>query len=65
MSSSKYVRDELAAKITQAVKQLIPSCVTCTHFDGTNEICNADPLKRRPPAVVIANGCPSFDDIPF
>lgn len=62
-----------------------PSCVNCYHFfhghpsgDGlstTNEHCMLDPLKRRPPARIIANGCPSFeedhdplgldDDVPF
>lgn len=48
------------------------SCISCTYFDedgrksGTKEQCMA--YKERPPARVIAFGCPNYsdaDDIPF
>ena len=43
-----------------------PSCVNCYHFAKTEEVCGLDPLRRRPPAEVIAKGCPSFEeDVPF
>lgn len=46
---------------------LMQSCLSCRHFDETNEVCRkANGL--RPPARVIANGCPQYDDmrdIPF
>ena len=43
-----------------------PSCVNCGYFIHSSEVCGLDPLRRRPPARVIADGCPSFDeDVPF
>lgn len=41
------------------------NCITCAHWDKS-EICRL--YKARPPAEVIAYGCPSyvdFDIIPF
>jgi hypothetical protein len=65
-------RAEIEA-IREAFGTEMPSCINCVHFSdsvyyGGNglEQCNLDPLKRRPPAAVIAKGCPSFEeDIPF
>lgn len=45
---------------------LTASCISCTHFDETNEICKK--ANARPPARIIAFGCnlyDDFDDIPF
>lgn len=64
------------------VKDLLPCCPNCEHFnfvvemtkdrlpDGTlptrDEGCNLDPTRARPPARVIAFGCPAFEPtIPF
>lgn len=65
-------RAEIEA-IREALGSEWPSCLNCTYFsdsiyhkgDGL-ERCTLDPLKRRPPAAVIAKGCPSFEeDVPF
>ena len=42
-------------------QDLMRSCLTCQHFDETRELCK--PAQMRPPARVIANGCPKYDDI--
>lgn len=42
------------------------TCITCSHFDETNELCRL--YKLRPPARIIAFGCKSYadqDEIPF
>lgn len=42
------------------------NCINCTKFDQKNEICNQ--YKARPPARVIAYGCPEHVDmyeVPF
>lgn len=46
--------------------RLETTCVRCLSFDQQNEICKV--AKARPPAKVIAYGCPQFeseDTIPF
>lgn len=48
----------LAKKIHE--RRVIPSCLTCEHFVEANELCIK--YKQRPPARVIAYGCPSWDD---
>lgn len=63
--SSSDLRGELASEITQAVRKLIPSCLTCSHFTEATELCEAATPPARPPAKIIANGCPAYDDIPF
>lgn len=42
-----------------------PSCVNCVNFIPDGELCGL--AGQRPPARVIAEGCPSWehDDIPF
>jgi hypothetical protein len=63
------------------LKELLPCCPNCIHFaivvkqgahttDGSletiSEACNLDPARGRPPARIIAFGCPAFDpSIPF
>ena len=40
--------------------RVITSCMTCVHFADLAERCNL--ADERPPARVIAYGCPSWDD---
>ena len=63
------------------LKRLLPCCPNCEHFvsivkqgaftsDGTletvSEACGLDPERRRPPARIIAFGCPAFEPgVPF
>lgn len=44
---------------------LFRTCITCMHFVENTEHCSQ--FGARPPARVIAYGCPSYenDDIPF
>lgn len=48
---------------------LMQSCISCRRFDEKAETCKlAPPPNNRPPARIIANGCPQYDDaadIPF
>lgn len=37
------------------------TCLTCSHFNQETEIC--DLANSRPPAKVIANACPSYNDM--
>jgi hypothetical protein len=50
-------------KISELIEQLNTTCIKCGHFNEKDEMCNL--YKQRPPARVIAFGCPSFDFIPF
>lgn len=56
-----------AKRLTQELRAIgcIHSCITCEHFNHTYEMCEL--AKQKPPAEVIANGCPSwaFEEIPF
>lgn len=64
------------------LKELLPCCPNCEHFtwrvvmngytttEGTviteHEACTLDPGRQRPPARVIAFGCPAFlPGVPF
>lgn len=43
---------------------IIACCLTCEHFDEPAETCTL--YQQRPPARVIAYGCPSWqDEMPF
>lgn len=64
-----------------ALKHILPCCPNCEHFislivrdiwtsDNTlataDEACGLDPERRRPPARIIAFGCPAYaPGIPF
>jgi hypothetical protein len=37
------------------------SCLSCVHFNEAEEICLQ--FKQRPPARVIAHGCPAYVDV--
>lgn len=45
---------------------VLRTCVACIHFNENNERC-AKHGQQRPPARVIAYGCPDYenDNIPF
>jgi len=57
---------DLRSLIRDAVMQTLvkdcayESCLVCEKFDETNELCNI--VNQRPPARIIAYGCPSFTD---
>lgn len=55
----------LASSLGVAVQQGRRTCVHCLHFDLQAETCAL--ARQRPPATVIAFGCPSFLDgnVPF
>lgn len=73
--------DEQMLKQMRRLKELLPCCPNCEHFqwrvasgpvttEGTvqtqDEHCDLDPAKRRPPARIIAFGCPAFlPGVPF
>lgn len=63
----KTLRQEAAIELNSAINGIMirldpfRSCLTCINFDEPSEICKL--YKQRPPARIIVNGCPSFDDI--
>ncbi len=71
-------RDQFAAIIKHIVRSTrlemhqspCESCLTCQSFNEEHEVCmisvdKATNTYMRPPARVIAFGCPNYDDIPF
>lgn len=42
-------------------QRLIHTCLTCINFNTTQEVCGL--YQVRPPAHVIAYGCPSWQDM--
>lgn len=52
-----------ARDIARSVTDNFSTCVNCLHFDEPAETCTL--YKARPPARVIAHGCPEFDSLPF
>lgn len=60
--------EKLSAKITVDLSKMIlrncKTCINCDHFITINERCGL--VNERPPARVIAFGCPKFEEgIPF
>lgn len=48
--------------------EVFKSCLTCHHWEGENDKDTCKKYQARPPARIIANGCPDYDDyddIPF
>lgn len=58
---------ELLGKAEQLVQNNLKSCLSCGFFREKNgETCTAYPgPPARPPARVIAFGCPAYEFIPF
>lgn len=63
----------IMASLTSAIKAAITNeypfktCVNCSHFEINAEHCKLTNPRIRPPAIIIAFGCPKYDDdrIPF
>jgi hypothetical protein len=54
---------DAARGIARSVTDNMSTCLNCLNFDEATETCAL--AKARPPARVIAYGCPSFDSCPF
>jgi hypothetical protein len=54
----------LKGQIERALDRERTTCVNCIHFDSQHGVCNAN-NRLRPPAHIIAYGCPRHDTIPF
>lgn len=50
-------------ELTRKLKQHLPCCPNCFNFNSQTEMCEI--ARQRPPAHVIAFGCPQFDYCPF
>lgn len=69
---SKLTREDMAKHVAELVEPAIiralmegtKTCITCDHFNLPNEVCGM--YNMRPPAKVIAFGCPAYEnEIPF
>lgn len=55
---------ECGRQVAEAVATNVETCLTCEHFDESTETCAL--AKARPPARVIAYGCPCYvPGVPF
>ena len=79
--SNDYSFDAQLVGYMRRMKRLLPCCPNCEHFQsivkqgqmttgGTletvSEACGLDPERRRPPAQIIAFGCPAYEPgVPF
>jgi len=54
-------------KIALDMMGVLQSCINCNHFKEAEEICTGvTPFNARPPARIIAYGCPSHSsEIPY
>jgi len=59
--------DTMAQGLAIASRQNRRTCVHCLHFQHMREECGLATPPVRPPARVIAFGCPRFepDEVPF
>lgn len=55
------VRDAFERLIRNVRHYPFKTCLNCKHFNEQLELCNK--FKSRPPARVIAFGCPAHEDI--
>lgn len=54
----------LGSDVARAVTDAMETCLSCEHFDEPSETCAL--AQARPPARVIAHGCPSYSaKVPF
>lgn len=50
--------------VARAIVQSMETCLNCQHFDEPSELCAL--AGQRPPARVIAHGCPMYAPaVPF
>lgn len=53
-----------AHDIARAITDAMETCLSCEHFHEPTEVCAL--AQARPPARVIAHGCPSYSArVPF
>lgn len=60
----------IVSDLTKAMRaeldRAMRTCLNCTHFFEKDELCRFNGTNQRPPARVIASGCPAHEDeIPF
>lgn len=57
----------VVSDLTMAMKDTLDAatrtCLNCKYFDEANEVCRFNSVNLRPPARVIATGCPQYSDI--
>ena len=67
-SRFSYLSDKEATALEASVADLIEqarmfrSCITCQRFTEATELCGL--AGSRPPARIIAAGCPSYFEVP-
>lgn len=49
--------------LVSLVNKQCETCLSCGHFVEQTELCSM--FKQRPPARIIAFGCPNYDFVPF
>lgn len=53
-------------RIVDELKDRLPCCPNCEHWNAKNELCTLNAQNMRPPAPVIAFGCWAFEaTVPF
>jgi hypothetical protein len=59
---ANHVREKIRTAINEVLANqiIISSCISCINFDEPSEICKV--FKQRPPARIIAHGCPEYVD---
>lgn len=57
--------DHHALRITTALREARRTCITCCYFNDKTETCEYVKPPARPPAQVIAFGCPEYELLPF
>ncbi len=63
--SEETFKAELYRRMLE-LKALLPCCPNCAQWDPAREGCHMTTPPVRPPADVIAFGCPAYDQaIPF
>lgn len=45
-----------ASQVARGIVDALQTCINCEHFDEPSEVCRL--AGQRPPARVIAHGCP-------
>lgn len=54
-----------ALHVTTALREARRTCLTCCYFNDKTEECELVKPSMRPPAHVIAFGCPKYELLPF
>lgn len=64
MTTHSQLLDQAVRDVVRALEENRATCLRCINFDEITERCTL--ANQRPPARVIAFGCPKFaPDIPF